>query len=171
MPGGKKGKYKTRTEQTMGDVSHTRDHILVEKGIHRVLHDAPKIARSVGRTIAKAAPKALPAIAKAAPSVLNAIPTIAKAAAPLLGGVPGAITAAFSGNAGVGGDYLAENPYIMTGETKEEYMAKKEMTAFLKDKAANPGRSQMYQAQLPKQKYSGQSAMGKAVMASAKKKV
>ena len=169
--GGKKGKYQTRTEQTMGDVKHTQDHILVEKGMHRVLHDAPKIARSVGKTIANVAPKALPAIAKAAPSVLSAIPTIAKAAAPLLGGVPGAITAAFSGNAGVGGDYLAANPYITSGETKEQYMAKKERTAFLKDKTANPGRSQMYQAQLPKQNYSGQSAMGKALMASAKKKV
>lgn len=165
MPGGKKGQYKTPTQKTLSEAAHVVDHTVREKAMHQGLHHAPKIASNVGKTVAQMAPKAIPAMVKAAPTIARVgLPALAKVATPLLGGVPGALMALADGR-GFGADFLESDDARKSGGGT---------MAGLNERAAM-GRPKYNMtktvATVKRPAYSGQSTMGKAVMASAKKKV
>lgn len=163
MAGGKKDLPPGK--QAASDAAHVLDHTVREKALHQGVHHAGKIASNVGKTIAQVAPKAVPAMVKAAPSIAQvAVPTLAKVVTPLLGGVPGAVVSAFSGNTGRGFNEMQKTRADMLTPEKstKRAMAYRNTPKLMMNK-------KMVAVKSPA--YSGQSTMGKAMMASAKKKV
>ena len=162
--GGKKGKYQTPTQKAVSEALHVVDHTVREKAMHQGVHHASKIASNVGKTVAQMAPKAIPAMVKAAPTIARVgLPALAKVATPLLGGVPGALMALADGR-GFGADFLESDDARKSGGGT---------MAGLNERAAMRPKYNMTKpvATVKRPAYSGQSTMGKAVMASAKKKV
>jgi hypothetical protein len=128
-------------QQAMSDAKHVVEHTVGEKAVHGVAHSLSKAAPLAAKAIGGVASKVLPAVA---------------------GGIPGGVVAAFSGNAGRGFNEMSNNRNDM-------------MSLDAVKKRAAMGRpkynmtKKMVTVKSPA--YSGQSTMGKAVMASAKKKV
>lgn len=165
MPGGKKGTYQTPTQKALSDAAHVVDHTVKDKAMHQGIHHASKIASNVGKTVAQMAPQAIPAMVKAAPTIARVgIPLATKVAGPLLSGTVGALASLADGR-GYGADFLE------TGDAKKTGGG---TMAALNERAAM-GRPKYNMTQktvtVKSPAYSGQSKMGKAVMASAKKKV
>lgn len=81
------------------------------------------------------------------------------------GVIGGGALAAAAEAAGPQGSYdkMAAEPYIDTGETKEQYKARKEKAAMAASRKANPGRTQMFNApaSFGKQAYPGQGKLSK----------
>ena len=129
------------TQQAMSDAGHVIDHTVKEKAVHGVAHALTKAAPLAAKAIGGTVARVLPAVA---------------------GGIPGGVVAAFSGNAGRGFNEMSKN----RNDT---------MSLDAQKKRAAMGRpkynmtNKMVTVKSPA--YSGQSTMGKAVMASAKKKV
>ena len=168
MAGGKKGKYQTPTQKTLNDVGHVIDHTVQEKAAHAGLHNSSKIASNVGQTVAKVAPKAIPTMVKAAPTIARVgLPALAKVATPLLGGVPGALIALSDGR-GYGANYLESGDAKKTGGGNMAELNARAMQGRTKPMTHKITKT-MVTVKNPA--YSGQSTMGKALMASAKKKV
>lgn len=128
-------------QQAMSDAKHVVEHTVGEKAVHGVAHSLSKAAPLAAKAIGGTVAKVLPAVA---------------------GGIPGGVVAAFSGNAGRGFNEMSKN----RNDT---------MSLDAQKKRAAMGRpkynmtNKMVTVKSPA--YSGQSTMGKAVMASAKKKV
>lgn len=128
-------------QQAMSDAKHVVEHTVGEKAVHGVAHSLSKAAPLAAKAIGGVASKVLPVVA---------------------GGIPGGVVAAFSGNAGRGFNEMSKN----RNDT---------MSLDAQKKRAAMGRpkynmtNKMVTVKSPA--YSGQSTMGKAVMASAKKKV
>lgn len=128
-------------QQAMSDAKHVVEHTVGEKAVHGVAHSLSKAAPFAAKAIGGVASKVLPAVA---------------------GGVPGGVVAAFSGNAGRGFNEMSQNrndTMSLDAQKKRAAMGRP------KYKMTN----KMVTVKSPA--YSGQSTMGKAVMASAKKKV
>lgn len=129
--------------QAVADAKHVVEHAAVEKGVHGVAHAISKAGPVAAKLVGSTVGKVLPIVG---------------------GGVPGGVVAAFSGNAGRGFNEMQQNRNdmlstdaaskraMMYRNTPKLSMTKKMVTV------KNPA-------------YSGQSTMGKALMASAKKKV
>lgn len=165
--GGKKGKYQTPREKTLSDLAHVVDHTVREKAMHQGVHHAGQIASNVGKTVAQVAPKAVPTMVKAAPTIARvAIPALAKVATPLLGGVPGTIAALADGR-GFGADFLETGDAQKSGGGTMAGLH--ERAAMYRSTPKAMMTKKMVTVKSPA--YSGQSSMGKALMASAKKKV
>lgn len=145
MAGGKKDL--SPAQQAVSDAKHVVEHTIGEKAVHGAVHAltkaAPLAAKAIGGTVARV----LPAVA---------------------GGVPGAIAAAFSGNAGRG--FHAQNkPGYIDGIPPEEFA---KMQQAQRARTASPKNLMTKKTVTVKNPaYPGQSTMGKALMASAKKKV
>jgi hypothetical protein len=141
MPGGKKDL--SPAQQVMSDAKHVVEHTVAEKAVHGAAHALTKAAPLAAKAIGGTVAKLLPAVA---------------------GGIPGAVTAAFSGDAGRGFHEKSKNKNDMTSsdvQMKRSAMYRKPM--------ANLMTKKMITVKTPT--YPGQSTMGKALMASAKKKV
>lgn len=165
--GGKKGKDLTPTQKALSDVAHVVDHTVREKAMHQGLHHAGKIASNVGKTVAQVAPKAVPAMVKAAPTIARVgIPALVKVGTPLLGGVPGAIASLADGR-GYGADFLETDDAKKSGGGTMAGLH--ERAAMYRSSPKAMMTKKMVTVKSPA--YSGQSSMGKALMASAKKKV
>jgi hypothetical protein len=133
----------TPSQQVLSDAKHVVEHTVGEKVAHGAAH-----------ALSKAAPVAAKAVGGAIGKVL---PTVA-------GGVPGGIVAAFSGNTGRGFNEMQRNQNDMLSTdtaTKRALMYRNTPKLNMTKK--------MVAVKSPA--YSGQSTMGKALMASAKKKV
>jgi len=163
--GGKKGEYQTPRQKTLSEVGHVIDHTVKDKALHLGVHNISNIARNVGKTVARMAPKAIPAMVKAAPTIARVgMPLVTKIAAPLLS-APVSALAELALEKGYGADFLSTGEAQKTGggtmagldERARMYRPKHNMTKTI--------------ATVKRPAYSGQSAMGKAVMASVKKKV
>ena len=145
MPGGKKDL--SPAQQAMSDAGHVIDHTVKEKAVHGVAHALTKAAPLAAKAIGGVASKVLPAVA---------------------GGVPGALVAAFSGNTGRG-FHQQNKPGYIDGMPPEDFAKLQKAQRARTAPAKNLMTKKMVTVKSPA--YSGQSTMGKAVMASAKKKV
>jgi hypothetical protein len=133
--------------QAISDAKHVVEHAAAEKGIHGVAHAISKAGPVAAKLVSSTVGKVLPIVG---------------------GGVPGAITAAFSGNAGRG--FHAQNkPGYIDGIPPEEFAKMQQAQRARTAPAKNLITNKMVTVKSPA--YSGQSTMGKALMASAKKKV
>jgi hypothetical protein len=129
--------------QAMADAKHVVEHAAAEKGIHGVAHAISKAGPVAAKLVGSTVGKVLPIVG---------------------GGVPGAITAAFSGNAGRGFNEMSKSrPDMLTPEQLIQSSQRNRTTPKLSMT------KKMVAVKSPA--YSGQSTMGKALMASAKKKV
>ena len=166
--GGKKGVYQTPAKKAVSDVAHVADHTVREKAMHVGVHNASKIASNVGKTVAKVAPNVIPSMVKAAPAIARVgIPLATKIAGPLLGGTAGTIGAMLDGR-GYGADFMEVGDARKTGGgTMAGINAR--ASQFRSKPMANQMTNKMVTVKTPA--YPGQSTMGKALMASAKKKV
>ncbi len=129
--------------QAMADAKHVVEHTVGEKVAHGAAHALSKAAPVAAKAVGGAVGKILPAVA---------------------GGVPGGIVAAFSGNTGRGFNEMQQNRNDMLSTdtaTKRALMYRNTPKLNMTKK--------MVAVKSPA--YSGQSTMGKALMASAKKKV
>jgi len=128
-------------QQAMSDAKHVVEHTIGEKIAHGAAHALTKAAPFAAKAIGGTVAKVLPAVA---------------------GGIPGGVVAAFSGNAGRGFNEMSQN--------RNDTMSLDDQK-----KRAAMGRPKYNMTQkmvtVKSPAYSGQSTMGKAVMASAKKKV
>jgi hypothetical protein len=141
MPGGKKDL--SPTQQALSDAKHVVEHTVGEKAVHGVAHSLSKAAPLAAKAIGGVASKVLPAVA---------------------GGVPGAVVSAFSGNSGRGFNEMQKTRADMVtpeNASKRASMYRSTPKLMMSKK--------MVTVKSPA--YSGQSTMGKAMMASAKKKV
>ncbi len=128
--------------QAMSDAKHVVEHTVGEKAVHGAAHALTKAAPLAAKAIGGTVAKVLPAVA---------------------GGVPGGVVAAFSGNTGRGFHEMSKNKNDMMSsdvQMKRAAMGRKPMLNMTK---------KMVTVKTPT--YPGQSVMGKALMASAKKKV
>jgi hypothetical protein len=163
--GGTKGKYQTPAQKAVSDVAHVADHTVREKAMHVGVHNASKIASNVGKTVAKVAPNVIPSMVKAAPAIARVgIPLATKIAGPLLGGTAGTISAMLDGR-GYGADFMEVGDARKTGGGTMAGLNKRAAMGRPKYNITKK------MATVKSPAYPGQSTMGKAVMASAKKKV
>ena len=129
--------------QAMADAKHVVEHAAAEKGIHGVAHAISKAGPVAAKVMGSTVGKVLPIVG---------------------GGVPGAITAAFGGNAGRGFNEMSKS--------RADMLSPEQLIQSSQRNRTTPKLSmtkKMVAVKSPA--YSGQSTMGKALMASAKKKV
>jgi hypothetical protein len=129
--------------QAIADTGHVVEHAVAEKGIHGVAHAISKAGPVAAKLVGSTVGKVLPIVG---------------------GGVSGAITAAFSGNTGRGFNEMQKNRPDML--TPEALIRSSQMNRTIPKLSMT---KKMVTVKSPA--YSGQSTMGKALMASAKKKV
>ena len=136
-----------------------------------IVNETTKITGDLARdtSFEKAGHKTITAVGKTSlpTAAKTGIATVAKGALKLgFGGVPSAIALAAGPQASF--DYMKERPWISSGETEEQYNARKASGALVKSRASNPGRTAMYTAPglqnmmgVKNPAYSGQSQMSK----------
>jgi len=128
---------------TPADVIHKVQRIAKDKGIEETLHMAGKGLAKVNA----------PALARAA---VGGATTAARLG---FGGLPTTAMAAAMPQPSF--DAMQREPYIDTGETKQQYAARKESGRMAADRKANPGRRQMFLSNIGKPAYAGQSKVSK----------
>jgi hypothetical protein len=128
---------------TPADVIHKVERIAKDKGIEETLHMAGKGLAKVNA----------PALARTA---MGGATTAARLG---FGGLP--TTAAAAAMPQPSFDAMKREPYLDTGETKQQYAARKESGRMAADRKANPGRRQMFLSNIGKPAYAGQSKVSK----------
>jgi hypothetical protein len=128
---------------TPSDVIHKVERIAKDKGIEETLHMAGKGLAKVNA----------PMLARAA---VGGATTAARIG---FGGLPTTAMAAAMPQPSF--DAMKREPYLDTGETKQQYAARKESGAKMAARKANPSRYQMFTSNIGSPAYAGQSKVSK----------